>query len=225
MDNADDKLDPLVVSLDLDETLIYCSQVPFHYRGETFEMVLDDEIYYGSVRPGARELIEHLFENKERFSVGVFSASTPDYVKKVLEHLIDPGQMAQLLFVLTRENIRMGTLIDLRTGWDVRENKPQPLKDLSKVKRKAKRRSRDRIIAVDDKPMLWPRTYGNILPVPEFNADTLDDSVMKGTRSALDFLSRLDDVRPIEKRGMVIRHANRLLSSKDRSMSLSTFSG
>lgn len=216
---SDTDLEPLVVSLDLDETLIHTREFPFQYAGETFLMEYEDETLYSSVRPGARALIEHLFAHPDRFIVGIFTVASPVYAQKVIEHLFTDEQRQQLAFVRDRRHVRLTEAFDHVTGWGFTESKPLKAKDLSKVRRKVKRDSRSRIIALDDSVKAWPRTYGNVLPVPEFNADTTDDRVMRGAISALDFLSRLDDVRPIEKRGMVIRHANKRVAEKTHDFS------
>lgn len=193
---------PLVVSMDLDETLISSSIEK--RRGWQVDAALDlgpGHLYYTSFRPGAQELMLKLLDEPDRFQVGVFTAASKDYAEAVLCAMIGEDRLGELVFLL--DGSRTTTGVDRMCRWGGAMGSPLiEYKNIRKIEKVA-RAPKSRIIAVDDRPEIWARSYGNLLAVPAFVKREPRDSIMKGLRDSLELLWGLEDVRPIEKRGMV----------------------
>ncbi len=169
--------------LDLDETLVHGSEVELD-RAADFRV----GPYFIYKRPHVHQFIAHVLE---RFQVGVWTASGADYASQVIDHLFPKGA---LKFVWSSR--RCTTVRDWNTG------DYQTIKKLKKLKAKGYRL--ESIIAVDDTPAKYARSFGNLVAVREFTGDLHDDELLWLLRY-LDGLAKVPNVRSIEKRHW--RHA------------------
>lgn len=71
-------------------------------------------------------------------------------------------------------------------------------KDLAKVKKRGFRL--ERTVAVDDKPYIYPRQYGNVIGVRPYKRE-VNDNELSLLLPYLEWLSEQPNVRRIEKRG------------------------
>lgn len=206
-------MDPLHVILDLDETLIHSTNTPLDGLEHDFVIDPDDSAYLCHLRPGAVDFIAKLM-NDPRFAVGVYTAATADYAEVVINRLF--GEKAQdLQAVLTRDKTttrRPGVDRPYLGGWDIGISEPHMWyqeKDLKKYRRKTGCK-RERVIALDDSPIAWSRSYGNLLSIPAFTKLEKNDRMLVAAYMALEKLSLETDVRLIEKRGLILSMAKKV---------------
>jgi RNA polymerase II subunit A small phosphatase-like protein len=168
--------------LDLDETLIHASEQALD-RDPDFQI----GPYFVYRRPHLDEFIRRA---SEHFELAVWTSSGAVYAHQVVQHIF-PNQT--LRFVWASQ--RCTTVVDPLTG---EYASIKDLKDLRKLKRLGlELRS---VIAVDDTPFKYRRSYGNLVRVSEFTGDPADTEL----RWLADYLPTLVDVaniRLIEKRG------------------------
>lgn len=207
-------MEPLHVILDLDETLIHSSLTPFDGVDHDFVIDPDNNHYYTYVRPGAYDFINSLINNPG-FEVGVYTASTADYAQVVIDHLFGQNK-EKLTAVLSRERTtlrRAGVDFLYGGGWDVigfSDPRTSYSEKCLKKYRRAAKCSRERAIALDNLPRGWKKSYGNVLAIPDFERPEPDDIVMRAALMALEKLSLSPDVRPVEKRGLILSMVNKI---------------
>ena len=173
-------MDPLLIILDLDETLFYASEKPLDRPADLY--VCDK--YHVYLRPGLNDFLEGLFS---RFKVAIWTASTEDYASPIIGKILPDGAEVEFLWCRDRCIMRR----DLETHDEYR------VKDLKKIKRKY---PLDRVLFVDDTPKSLERQYGNLVAVHPFEGNLADDELAP----LLDYLCTFadcPDVRKIEKRG------------------------
>jgi RNA polymerase II subunit A small phosphatase-like protein len=190
--------DRTLLILDLDETLIYATEI-------ALERAPDFEIYGYFVyrRPYLTEFLESV---RRDFDLAVWSSASDDYVSAVVESIF--GDTFNLQFAwgrsratLPRINHDSGYGLD---PWDHRHY----VKPLSKVKRLGWRL--ERVLIVDDTPEKSVKNYGNAIhPKPFEGAE--DDDELRALASYLQTLKDEANVRRIEKR----RWRQRLPSTSD----------
>lgn len=117
---------PLYV-FDLDETLIHSTEAPMDTTKNVQPTVLrlrGDVTLYVHVRPGARALLTELLSLQKAgvLSVGVWTAATAEYARKVLRILLGSRQN-DIAFLRTRRDC-----IDIG-----REGQPRYVKDLRRI--------------------------------------------------------------------------------------------
>lgn len=177
--------------LDLDETLIYASEQALD-RDPDFQI----GPYFVYRRPHLDEFIRR---TREHFDLAVWTSSGAVYAHLVVQHIF-PNQ--PLRFVWASQ--RCTTVVDPMTG------EYASTKNLRKLKRiGVELRS---VIAVDDTPFKYRRSYGNLVCVSEFTGDPADTEL----RWLADYLLTLADVanvRSIEKRGWRNAMERRVLGS------------
>lgn len=165
--------------LDLDETLIHAS-----------EQALDREPdfrvgpYFVYRRPHLREFIEHV---SQHFDLAVWTASGETYAQLVTQQIFPEGL---LRFVWASRRCTM--------AYDPRTCEYMTLKDLRKLKRLGFALST--IVAVDDTPSKFRRSYGNLVHVREFVGDVADTE-LRWLAEYLPTLAHVPSVRTVEKRG------------------------
>ncbi len=172
-------MQPLLVILDLDETLFYASEVPLD-RPADFEVC---EKYHVYLRPGLAEFMEGLFS---RFKVAIWTASTEDYASPIVDYILPVG--AQVEFFWCRDRCTMRR--------DLENHEEYWVKNLGKIRRKY---PLDRVLFVDDTPKSLERQYGNLVAISPFEGDLADDEL----RPLLDYLCTFENctnVRKVEKR-------------------------
>lgn len=208
---------PLAVSLDLDHTLINAASQPrADWADNHFFELPDGDMYWATLRPGAQWLVNKLLDQPDRFLVGVYTQATREYAEAVIRLLVEEDRRQELAFVLDRNRTKYD--IDhqrvIALG-DVREAPMINHKSAKKVARAAKCKVRN-IVALDDRPDVWQNYYGNLLAVPAFHQPEKNDSILRGAYKALCDLERREDVRPIDKRGLVLRLARKIESQRTK---------
>ncbi|MEM7155405.1 MAG: HAD family hydrolase [Myxococcota bacterium] len=170
--------DKLLV-LDLDETLIHAT---------TRELAATPDFEVGPFvvyrRPGVEQFLEYCLGAFA--AVGVWTSSTMSYAAEVIEHLVDPKR---LHFLWARERCT------IRVDPETREY--EYLKDLKKLRRRGF--DKRKIIAVDDTPAKFQRSYGNLVRIRAFEGEPEDRELQVLTRY-LQRLGSVPDVRAVEKR-------------------------
>jgi len=171
---------PILLILDLDETLIYATEEPLQ-RSPDF--VLGPYVVYQ--RP---YLGEFLTSCAASFRLAVWSTATDDYVRPVVERIMPPG--IEPAFVWGRSRcVRR---------YDPEQFEEYPVKDLKKVKRLGYRL--ERVLIADDTPRKVHRHYGNAVYVPPFYGDAQDETLPRLARFLIS-LRGAPNVRTLEKRG------------------------
>lgn len=171
---------PLLVILDLDETLVHAPDPPFsgtpdfHAAGHP---VLE--------RPHVRPFVEGLLAC---YRVAVWTASGSLYAEPIVRRLFgDPGRLA---FVWSAERCTLHFYHETR--------RRSTLKLLTKVRKQGY--DLDRVLFVDDSPEKHVRNYGNLIRVHPFEGDPEDDELL----ALLPYIHRLagePSMRRVEKRG------------------------
>lgn len=170
--------DQKLLVLDLDETLVFASDVALS-READFRI----GPYHMYERPHVHQFIAHVLE---RFQVGVWTASGEQYAAQVVERLF-PRDVLKFVWSSQRCTITR----DWRTGGY------QAIKKLEKLKAKGYRL--ESIIAIDDTPAKYARSFGNLVTVSEFTGEVHDDELLH-LMHYLEQLAGVANVRTIEKR-------------------------
>lgn len=164
--------------LDLDETLVHATER---------RLPVDEDFrvgpYYVYTRPHLTDFISAMMAT---FRVAVWTASSPEYARPVIERIFPADALE---FVWTGE--RCTTARD----WDTGDYKT--LKNL----RKLKKRGYDlaSVIAVDDTPEKYQRSFSNLVTVQEFLGDQADVELRLLT-AYLSQLALVPNIRAVEKR-------------------------
>jgi carboxy-terminal domain RNA polymerase II polypeptide A small phosphatase len=169
---------PILLILDLDETLIHASEV---------ELETMPDFCFSSYYVYKRaHLEEFLLVCSKHFNLAVWSSGSADYVRSIVERIV--STTINLTFVW--DYARCTTKIDPDTGQRV------CLKDLKKLKRKGY--SLERVLFVENDPRAVQRHYGNAIYVKSFCGEPDDELRLLG--KYLKTLVEAPDVRRIEKR-------------------------
>jgi TFIIF-interacting CTD phosphatase-like protein len=183
----------LLVSLDLDETLIYTEDKDYRVSGlerkDPDMFTEDDEPVF--FRPGVRDFVKFLKDNED-IKIGVFTASQPHYANPILEELL--GDLKELSHLFHQDRVT-------RTEKVIYEPysygpKHEVFKDLKKVLR-ATGADIKRTVAVDDK-MLYKRQRGNVILVPDYHAEK-EDTELEKVQDGISFLIDKENVRDFIK--------------------------
>lgn len=171
--------DRLALMLDLDETLVYASEVELD-RPADFRAVG----YHVYRRPHLQAFLDHVLA---RYDVGVWTSSGSLYAEAVCAALFPP-QALRFAWSSGR--------CSLSRDWTTGEYLGR--KRLQKLKRHGYRL--ERLIAIDDTPSKHAQNYGNLVCVSEYlGADPHDDELLR-LIAYIDALAGEPDVRKIEKR-------------------------
>lgn len=165
--------------LDLDETLVHATEDRLEHP-EDFCV----GPYFVYRRPYLSEFLEVVHSH---FDVAVWTASGERYAAQVIEQIFAPGK---LKFVWSSQ--RCTTARDWVTGHYT------TIKNLSKLKRQGY--ALESIIAVDDTPSKYARSFGNLVTVREF-VGSRDDTELRLLAKYLHTLLPVENVRAVEKRG------------------------
>lgn len=169
----------LLLILDLDETLVHASETLL----ESYPDFIRDP-YYVYIRPG----LESFLKTCAGFcDLAIWSTGTEDYVEALVSHIV-PEEI-QLQFVWSRLNCTYHRNRETLTEYF--------LKDLRKIRRRG--RSLDRVLIVDDEPLMLGRSYGNAIYVNSFYGSK-EDSEFDLLGVYLKTLDACRDVRMVEKR-------------------------
>ena len=157
--------------LDLDETLVHSSFVPFEKNDIILNVDFESVMYniYVLVRPGAEEFIKKV---SKYFEVVIFTASISKYALPLLDIL---DHEKQIKYRLTREHCTFLNGIYI--------------KELKKLNRNL-----NDLIIVDNSPLAYAFDNDNGLPIKTWYEDPNDNELDK-IYPLLEFLSRTNDVR------------------------------
>jgi len=176
--------------LDIDETLIHSC---FNYKiGEKVHDFIFDK-YFVHKRPHLDTFLKFCLKN---FDVAVWSSGSDDYVQEIVSKLFPNPQ--DLKFVWGRTRCTTVENHDWQPYSISSGVNTSYIKDLKKVKNLGY--SLNDILAVDDSPEKWYRSYGNIIRIIEFTGSSEDNELLY----LIEYLSELreaTDIRKIEKRG------------------------
>lgn len=179
MKSSPPPLQPLLIVLDLDETLIHGTQTPLE-RPPDFHC----EKYGIYRRPGLAPFLAGL---QEQFAVAVWTSAGPAYARCVVENIFPEDFELQFLWSRGRCTHR----VDGETG------EQQLLKNLKKVRRWGY--SLERVVVIDDTPSVYSRSYGNLIQVRGYDGEPEDDE-LELLGQYLRLLRDEPNVRHIEKR-------------------------
>ena len=193
---------PLLVVLDLDETLFHSSYEPLD-RPADFRI---DE-YHTYKRPGVDAFLQKLM-NDPRFALAIWTSATEDYAIIALEAL--GIRKDSLLACFSRDRcVRTSLMPEMGFGEGQRF-----VKDLRKLKR-ATGWSVERMIAIDDNPDFFTRQYSNLLRIePYHGEEEMQKDVFVALLDRLAWLHTLENVRPAEKRNWYTRYQARQTGHK-----------
>ncbi|SDZ28211.1 carboxy-terminal domain RNA polymerase II polypeptide A small phosphatase [Variovorax sp. YR634] len=164
--------------LDLDETLVHATENALGH---------DEDFRVGPYRVHLRPHLADFVSNVlAQFKVGVWTASGESYALQIVERIFPSGTLE---FVWS--SARCTTTRDWTTG------EYQSIKNLQKLKSKGY--PLESIIAVDDTPSKYARSYGNLVTVREFVGDR-SDAELPLLATYLTHLADVPNVRRIEKR-------------------------
>jgi carboxy-terminal domain RNA polymerase II polypeptide A small phosphatase len=173
-------MERLLVILDLDETLVFASEVALA-RPPDFTT----RRYAVYRRPYLAAFLEAAFS---RFRVGIWTSSGEDYAAEVARTILPADARLEFLWCAERCTVR----------FDHATRRRYPVKRMRKLKRKGYDLAR--AVAVDDTAEKYEANYGNLVVVRPFEGDVTDDE-LPALLEYLTRLSALGDVRRIEKRG------------------------
>jgi RNA polymerase II subunit A small phosphatase-like protein len=175
-------MEPLLVVLDLDETLVYASD-------EGLLEGSDPDFYVGQYpvykRPHVDSFLRDLFQE---FRVAVWTSSSPSYAWEMVSKLFGSLQ-DELLFVWDSSRCTQ--------KFDPEKMEWYWLKNLKKAKRRGFDLSRT--VAVDDTPLKYKKSYGNLVRMRAFEGG--EDDWLPALLKYLRWLNNKPDVRTVEKRG------------------------
>lgn len=188
MERKPRSIDRTLLILDLDETLIYASEVALD-RPSDFE-VFGYHVYR---RPFLAEFLE---EVQRDFDLAVWSSASDPYVAAVVDRIFPDPSKLHFVWGRSRATLRRastdgsGYMLD---PWDHLHY----LKPLTKVRRVGWRL--ERVLIVDDTPEKCARNYGNAIYPRPFEG-SLNDTELKLLGAYLLSISGEPNVRRIEKR-------------------------
>ncbi len=170
--------------LDLDETLIYATEMSLERK---FDFVLFENTaspYFVYKRPHLEYFLEFCFDN---FDVAIWTSSTEDYAQGIADNILLSSQQPKFVWARKRCTYRRN-LETCEYEW---------LKNLTKVKRHGYKL--ENVIMVDDTPSKLAKNYGNLLPVKSFEGALIDNELQILPRF-LEKLANVENVRKVEKR-------------------------
>lgn len=185
---------PLLI-LDLDETLIYATEVPLPDVEPHFVLW---KHYYVYKRPFLETFIQTC---QSYFELAVWSSATSDYVNKIVKEIF-PTDLS-LAFVWSRKKCTYATypINYMESSGLAYDHYSLPrvwFKKLQKVKKLGYDLSKT--LMVDNSPEKLFYNYGNAVYVDDFKGDTNDRELMFLSKY-LPTLCAVENVRVLEKRG------------------------
>ena len=165
--------------LDIDETLIYATAASLPRQADFLV-----EQYYIYKR---RFLNVFLKNCLDWFEVAVWTSSTPSYAIALVSAIFENPKALSFVWASDRSTV----------AYDMKWLEYYKRKNIKKVKRKGYRL--ESIIAVDDTPQKWERSYSNLVRVNPFEGEETDDE-LKYLLLYLDQLRYEENIRSVEKR-------------------------
>ena len=157
--------------LDLDETLVHSSFIPFEENDIILEVEFDNVLYniYVLVRPNA---LQFLINMSKYYEIVIFTASLSKYANPLLD-IIDPKKVCSYRLFRDHCTLINGIFI----------------KELKRLNRNIKD-----IIIVDNSPSSYAFNPQNGIPIKSWFDDRKDNELEK-LEPFLQFLSKVDDVK------------------------------
>jgi carboxy-terminal domain RNA polymerase II polypeptide A small phosphatase len=176
---ACDAMQPPLLLLDLDETLIHSMEAPL-------ERACDFRTRYYHVyrRPFLAPFLDYCFRD---YQVALWTAGSEGYAREIVPHIIPAPE--RLAFLWSAE--RCTRRFDPETGGY------SSLKNLRKVRRRGY--PLERVLMVDDSPENLERNYGNHIHITPFQGDPADIELSL-LRDYLEMIRDQPNFRAIEKR-------------------------
>jgi RNA polymerase II subunit A small phosphatase-like protein len=173
--------------LDLDETLIYSLETPLSRKPDFLV-----EPYFVYKRPNLDNFIATCFE---WFDVAVWTSSGAQYATAIVAAIFPNPQLLKFVWTSDRCSIAYNYNYDLIDGH-------YPTYYSRKLLKKVKRQGYplESIIAIDDTPRKWEKSYGNLVRIAPFEGDE-SDRELDYLLDYLDILKDAENIRSIEKRG------------------------
>ncbi|MFN0202020.1 MAG: NIF family HAD-type phosphatase [Bacteroidia bacterium] len=179
---------PLLVVLDLDETLIYATTAKLP-REPDFQVFH----YFVYKRPYVDDFLKNCATH---FQLAVWSSASDDYVQEIAANLFPPE--IPLQFVWGRSKcLSKYAVKDVEDFFYIGDHK-EYIKPLKKVWKLGY--AKERIIVVDDTPSKSKLNYGNAIYPSEFVGQKVDDELPRLFAYLLK-MKEVENVRTIEKRG------------------------
>lgn len=177
-------MDPLLVVLDIDETLVYSSR-------ERLEQEPDFTVgpFFVHKRPGVDEFLAAVFAS---YRVVFWTSSSPGYAHPLLRRLLP--ESAEPVFVWCSDRCTR--------RFDPDDLRYYGAKKLAKVKWLGY--DLRRVVVVDDTPQKHRQNYGNWIRIEAFAGD-LSDRALERLVPFLAALSEEANGRAVEKRGWQFR--------------------
>jgi TFIIF-interacting CTD phosphatase-like protein len=175
-------MEPLLLILDLDETLMWATEVPME-RAPDFTI----GPFFCYKRPYVGEFLGYCLSS---FKVAVWSSST--YAYEAVQALFPPANRLEFVFDRRRCTRVMNP--------ETREE--SFVKDLRKLRRRGY--ELQRVLAIDDTPAAWSRSYGNLIRVRPYLGAAEDDELQL-LMAYLGGLKDTPDVRAVEKRNWAVQ--------------------
>jgi TFIIF-interacting CTD phosphatase-like protein len=172
--------------LDLDETLIHATEKPLLQQAD-FSLYN----YHVYKRP---YLDTFLTTCLDWFDVAVWTSSGAEYATEVVSTIFPDPKALAFLWTSDRCSIAYNYNYDLIDGEYPAYYSRKPLK---KVKRRGY--NLESVIAIDDTPKKWEKSYGNLITVKPFEGDE-SDRELEHLLIYLDILKNEKNIRSIEKR-------------------------
>jgi TFIIF-interacting CTD phosphatase-like protein len=172
--------------LDLDETLVYSTETPL-----TREPDFLVDAYYVYKRP---DLDTFLKTCLDWFNVAVWTSSGSEYAVEIVTQIFEDPHALDFVWTSDRCSIAYNYNYDLIDG-------AYPPYYSRKLLKKVRRRGYniESIIAVDDTPKKWERSYGNLIRVNPFEGD-LSDRELQALLIYLNLIKDEKNIRSLEKR-------------------------
>lgn len=165
--------------LDIDETLIYAIEASLPRQADFLV-----EPYYIYKRPFLDVFLKNCLD---WFEVAVWTSSTPSYAIAIVSAIFENPQTLSFVWASDRCTV----------ACDREWSEYYYRKIIKKVKRKGY--PLESIVAVDDTPQKWERSYGNLVRVNPFEGDETDDE-LKYLLLYLQQLRYAENIRSVEKR-------------------------
>ena len=172
-------MEKLLLVLDLDETLIHVTTR--EDVGRMPEHTIHGWPLYE--RPHVQDFLDFCFSE---FRVGVWTSASRSYAKGIV-YKVFGDRVPE--FIWWDEKCTQSFDSELLASF--------PVKDIRKLVNAGY--SKDRILAIDDTPRKWQRSYGNYLQVKPFEGER--DNELEILMKYLPKLKNVENIREIEKRG------------------------
>ncbi len=172
--------------LDLDETLIYSTGASLARKPDFIV-----EPYFVYKRPNLDNFLATCFE---WFDVAVWTSSGSQYAAAIVAEIFPYPQLLKFVWTSDRCSIAINYNQDLIDGYYPTYYSRKPLKKVKKTGYKL-----ESIIAVDDTPRKWEKSYGNLVRVAPFEGDECDRELTH-LIEYLNILRVAPNIRSIEKR-------------------------